>query len=177
MRSAAEVLAYCRAEHDSREAQWYGYCQKFTRSAFGVGSLYGSAVAAWNGADMRHGVSSGAQVPRAVPVFWTGGSHGYGHVAVSVGGGLCWSTDFRRHGDVDLVRIDDITRSWNLHLAGWSEDINEVTVYQAPDTSMTPRIDQIIELARAAMKVSANRKRDEDMAKIVARARPWSAKY
>jgi hypothetical protein len=63
-------------------------------------------------------------------VFWTGGRHGYGHVALSRGNGSVWSTDYHRVGKVDACRIDEITRDWGLRLVGWTEDINGVRVWQ-----------------------------------------------
>jgi hypothetical protein len=44
---------------------------------------------------------------------------------------MCWSTDFKRTGYVDLVPIQSITSGWNQEFRGWTEDINGVTVYAA----------------------------------------------
>jgi hypothetical protein len=107
-------------------------CQSFVRSAFGVGAYYPSAVSAWQHARYRHPLSDGNHVPRGVPFFWSGGSRGYGHVVLSVGSGLCWSTDVARTGYVDLVRINDVTRRWGEHPLGWTEDINAVHVWHLP---------------------------------------------
>jgi hypothetical protein len=106
-----------------------GMCQQFVRSCFDVGPHYGSAIAAWNGADHKHRVAHGAQVPRAVPVFWSGGSKGFGHVALSIGGGLCRSTDWPSSGRVGTVAIDTITANWHEHFLGWTEDINTVRIW------------------------------------------------
>jgi hypothetical protein len=103
-----------------------GVCLKFTRTCFGVSSRYLTASSAYAHAQHRH--STGTP-PRGVPVWWTGGSRGFGHVAVSDGGGYCWSTDVLRAGRVDRVKISHITNAWNLPYRGWSEDINGVRVY------------------------------------------------
>jgi hypothetical protein len=109
-----------------------GMCQQFTRMSFGVGSYYGTAADAWHGADKRHPTSNTRSIPPAVPVFWLGGRRGYGHAAVSLGNGLCRSTDWPSKYSVGTARIDDISRAWGQRFQGWTEDINEVTVYKEP---------------------------------------------
>ncbi len=68
--------------------------------------------------------------PRGVPVWWTGGTHG--HVAISAGNGYVISTDWPRRGTVGRVSIATLTDSWNKKYGGWSEDINEVHVFDRP---------------------------------------------
>lgn len=109
-----------------------GMCQQFTRVCFAIGGGFGSARAAWQGAMKRHPVSRGSQVPAGVPVYWLGGSRGYGHAAVSLGNGLCRSTDWPRSRQVGTARIDDISRQWNMSLVGWTEDINGVKIPGIP---------------------------------------------
>lgn len=106
-----------------------GYCQQFARSAFGVGAYYGSARLAWLNAKYKHRTSSTGNIPKGVPVFWLGGSHGYGHVAISLGNGLCRSTDWPSRGRVGTARISDIHIHWGLSFQGWTEDINRVRIY------------------------------------------------
>lgn len=74
-------------------------------------------------------MKGGAQCPRGSVVWWTGGSHGYGHVAVATGNGNCWSSDAKESGVAGKVNIDELTRRWGLNFQGWSEDINGVRVY------------------------------------------------
>ena len=123
---------YAQAQHKRRSRDWTGWCLVFVRSAFGVPAQQPDAASAWANAERKHPVTSGSQVPRGVPVFWTGGSHGHGHIALSRGDGSVWTTDFVREGQVDVARIDDITRGWGLTLAGWTEDLNGVTVWTPP---------------------------------------------
>lgn len=128
-RTGREVIEWVK-----RITEWHprGMCQQFTRVSFGVRAYYGSAADAWHGADYRHPTSSSKDIPPAVPVFWLGGSRGYGHAAVSLGNGLCRSTDWPRAESVGTARIDDITRAWGQRFVGWTEDINEVRVYTPP---------------------------------------------
>jgi len=106
-----------------------GYCLQWVRSCFGVGSRYMDATEAWDKADRKHRTNSGYNCPRNVPVWWTGGSAGHGHVALSVGNGYCISTDAAGPGRSAKVRIDDLTARWGLNFRGWTEDINGVRVY------------------------------------------------
>lgn len=127
-RSGNQAIDWARAH-----TRWpVGYCQQYVRTAFDVGAYYGTASQAWAGATKKHRVSHGAHCPRGVPVFWTGGSHGYGHVALSIGNGLCISTDAGGAGVVAVVSIDSLTARWGLSFQGWTEDINTVTVFHKP---------------------------------------------
>jgi hypothetical protein len=106
-----------------------GFCLQWVRSAFSVDSRFASASVAWREAKRKHPTNSGRHCPRNVPVWWTGGSQGFGHVAISVGDGRCLSTDAGGPGRVAKVDIDALTRRWGLNFQGWSEDINDVRVY------------------------------------------------
>lgn len=179
----SEVMAYCRAQHDNPQPPppyddrtWKGLCGVFTRSAFQVGPKYPSAASMWEHADQRHPVTTGDDVPRGVPVFWLGGSEGYGHAAVSAGGGLCWSTDWGGVGQVNLARIDQISTQWRLRLVGWSQDINDVPVWELTVPN-TPRMDRIVELGRRARRATANPRKDADLDTIIQLARKWSTRY
>lgn len=138
-----------------------GYCLKNQRTAFGVGPLYMSASESWGAADVKHRVSSGKACPRGVLVYWTGGSQGYGHIALSVGGGLCLTNDFAGAGYFSAARIDDITSRWGQTFGGWSPFCNDVRCWtpdreKAPppppkrDPRETPRLNELVrELGQA----------------------------
>ena len=177
MKSIADVMLDCRTEHETPSQDWEGYCLRFVRTMFDVGPLFSSASRAWEGADYKHPVSTGVVVPRGVPVFWLGGSQGFGHVAVSVGGGMCWSTDWGGPGQVNLADINTITTRWNLTLAGWSEDLNQTRVWEPRTAKVTPRMDRIVEQARAARRATGNVAKDDDLTEIIRLAKRWSVKY
>lgn len=149
-RSAGAAVAWAKGQHYFHT----GYCQMFTRLAFAVGSGYPSATAAWRGSRHKHSVSvsNAHTIPAGVPVYWTGGSKGYGHATVSVGGGLVRSTDWPSRGRVGTARISDITRSWGLHFEGWTEDINGVRVYSggtgAPPSGPSLDVSSVVAAAR-----------------------------
>lgn len=88
------------------------------------------AAEAWKNADKKH-MPRPNSVPKAppagVPVWWTGAPSG--HVAISAGGGYVISTDYPRPTQVNRVAIKDLTQQWGKRYRGWTEDINEVTVF------------------------------------------------
>lgn len=100
-----------------------GMCLMYTRTWLGIASRYPSAISAWNNAKKRR---TKGTAPRGAPVFWRGGK--YGHVALSVGGGRCRSTDRPRTGVVSTVTIDSISRAWGYQYVGWSADLNGVDI-------------------------------------------------
>lgn len=161
---------------------WRGWCLVFVRTCYDVPAGVRSAADSWRMADHKHPTSDPHAIPRGVPVFWLGGSHGFGHIAVSAGGGMCWSTDLRRPGKVDKVPIDDVRRLWGLQLAGWAEEVNGQRVVElVPDPAPRPApaarrpeyhnhvtaarelIDQAVELLRQtpASRAVCHRRADE----------------
>lgn len=110
-----------------------GMCLRWVRTMFAIPAAGdydddgdADAVDAWKRARRRH---PGALTPPAgVPVFWTGGSRGHGHVAMSLGNGNVRSTDWPTAGQVGDVDIATLTARWGLPYAGWTEDLNGVTI-------------------------------------------------
>lgn len=103
-----------------------GYCQQQTRMWCGIGPRYGDAITAWRNTNDRH--PGNRNPPRGSAVYWSGGSAGHGHAALSLGGGKIRSTDAGGRGRVATVDLGWIERNWHLTYAGWAWDINEVTI-------------------------------------------------
>lgn len=124
-----------QSEHGPRIDKWLGedtaagWCLKAVRTCYGVPALHHSAASAWKHAIIRHPNSA---PPRGVPVYWTGGAGGFGHVAISTGDGFIWSTDSRRPGYFDRVPLGAPVKDWGLTYAGWSPYLNGVRVYLDP---------------------------------------------
>lgn len=108
-------------------------CLKRVRLCFGVGPDALTAAKGWAMSNHKHRASA-KNCPRGVPVWWVGGSSGAGHVAISLGNGLCETTDYVRAGGFGVAHIEDITRDWHLTFEGWTEDINGERVYTIPPT-------------------------------------------
>jgi hypothetical protein len=127
--AAAMAVSYARANRYVTPSM----CLAYTRGWYGVASRYPSAISAWlNNPDKRY-TSNPHAVPRGVPVWWTGGT--YGHIAISLGNGLCASTDWPR-AQVGICGINQLSASWGKRFVGWSPSINGVQVWQPePDVN------------------------------------------
>lgn len=144
-RSPAGAVEYAR-ETASLNRYWRpGLCLKFVRTCFNVASRYPSAERAYYATQHRH---TSWPPPAGVPVWWTNGR--YGHVAVSAGGGYCYSTDFIITGRVRRTRITSITNGWGQRYRGWTEDVNGVRVYQPPKAVDALSLKAVQHAARSA---------------------------
>ena len=176
-RDPREAIAFGLAMSHNDTFVDVGFCLRTVRTMYGVDALFLDAAEAWEGAKTRHPVDSGDDVPRGAPVFWDGGSRGLGHVALSVGGGICLSTDFHRVGFVDLARIDTISSVWPVSLRGYTEDLNGVHVFSVQaalgtahpdDRTRGERVDYAIRLLAKARKRSTRRDKTKRARKITA---------
>lgn len=112
-----------------------GMCLKFVRLSLGAPSAALTALAAWNAARFKH---TGDRTPPAgVPVFFTAGSNGAGHVALSIGGGKVRSTDWPHRGQISETTIGAIENAWRRRLLGWTEDLNGARVWAPTSPSPT----------------------------------------
>ncbi len=133
-RTPAQALAWAQSN-----TTWpYGQCLGWVRSCYGAGSYYSSAAVAYAAARYKH---TTFPPPPGVPLWWTGGSHGYGHVAISAGDGYCYSTDILHTGHVNRIPIELVHSAWGQTYRGWSEDINGVHVYVPSATPSVPGVD------------------------------------
>ena len=107
-----------------RYTTWpHAYCAAFVQKVFGFGWVGASAIDAWNRAQHKH---TDFPPPPGVPCYWGPKGHNpYGHIAVSLGGGKCRSSDYPGSGRVGTVDIRWIEQHWPNTGAylGWSEDI------------------------------------------------------
>lgn len=128
---------------NGREVTRYdqGYCQKYVRGpCWEVGSLYGSAIDAWNGARFQHPYDRNP--PVGAPCYYEGGQ--YGHAVISVGGGRIRSTDCQSATYVNDAPLSWPETAWGYRYLGWTEDINGVTL---PLSTKPPKDDDMPEYA------------------------------
>jgi hypothetical protein len=105
-----------------------GMCLQVCRQWAGIGSCWPDASTAWREALDKH-AGDRSDIPRGAPVYWTGGSQGHGHIAISVGGGQVRSTDANGSGNVATRPLSWFDTNWSsLDFAGWAEDINGVHI-------------------------------------------------
>lgn len=103
-----------------------GYCLQVVRTWAGIAAKYPDATTAWKHTRDRH--PGDRKPPRGSAVYWTGGSHGYGHIACSLGNGQVRSTDCTYSGKTGTCDLGWVEKSWGLPYAGWAWDINDVTI-------------------------------------------------
>lgn len=117
--STAAAIDWALNEMNSAQKSYSGLCDHFVGRAYGFAhSGFETAAQHWYSSPGKH---KDGVPPVGTLVFWTGGSTGAGHVAISLGGGLVASTDILRNGKVDVVSIDYINARWgNLNYQGWA---------------------------------------------------------
>jgi hypothetical protein len=120
-----------RARNAVTKGTWFGpgQCLKSVRTLAGAeGGTY-DAVAGWNKAKYKR---RGQYGPAGTFEWWSGGSHGHGHVAVSIGkiNGRyrCVTLDYLRHGRMNITDTANISKNWHLHHLGYTTDINNMWV-------------------------------------------------
>lgn len=132
-------LAKAKAESKQSAAYAAGLCLKHVRTWLGIPASASDATTAWKNAKHKH---TDANPPAGAPVFWTGGSSGHGHIALSEGNGKISTTDYPKTGHTGTgVSIHMPKDHWGLHYAGWSSDLNGVDIpglTDAPTPDPTP---------------------------------------
>lgn len=89
-----------------------------------------SAELSWENSTIKHHQTDPLKIPRGAPTYFINGR--FGHIVESVGGGLCWTTDFHRPGFVDLALISRLGAWCGGQLVGWSEMLEGVDVWPSP---------------------------------------------
>jgi hypothetical protein len=126
-----------KAAVDKADA-WIGYdtgmCLQWVRGpCWGLGSLYGSAIEAWNGAKFKH--PGDRNPPIGAPLFYSGGSYGHIVIAKPHAAGMR-STDCTSTGRVGDAPIEWIEDNWpGRTYLGWTEDLNGVRLPLGSDTN------------------------------------------
>ena len=129
-RTGTKAIAWAKAQVSDPTRNWHNLCLMFVRSCYGVAAREPNAKRAWETAKHRHATTNAAAIPAGVPVFWKTKTVNW-HIAISIGGGYCYSTDIPR-GKVGRIGITDLSRRWGATLLGWTEDLNGVRVYSPP---------------------------------------------
>lgn len=98
-----------------------GRCDEFVAEIYGYGSSgYSTAVTNWQAtpSGLRHPGDWNA--PAGALMYWSGGSTGAGHVALSLGNGLIISTDATGPGTVGQIPARTPTDKWGHPYLGWA---------------------------------------------------------
>ncbi len=112
-----------------------GMCLQFVRGpTWGIGSLYGSAIDAWDAAKYRH--PGDRNPPIGAPCFYAGGS--YGHIVIATGDpGRMRSTDCTTSTRVNDAALSWPETAWGDTYLGWTEDLNGVRLPVGDDMPLT----------------------------------------
>jgi GH25 family lysozyme M1 (1,4-beta-N-acetylmuramidase) len=145
VRTAAEAIAWGRAQQKRPTQDWHGMCLSFVRQSFGLDYVPASAWPndkrfageAWRRSNAKHPTTNTASIPAGVPIFWNSKSE-YEHIALSLGGGRCLSTDVPR-SKVGEVGIDELTRAWGMEFLGWSEKLIGNRVFGEAPSPAAPK--------------------------------------
>jgi hypothetical protein len=130
----ANVWIRERAQNGPRTAE--GICKISVEAAYNVPSDgTGDASAGWADTITRIPDAFTARkighrwYPGALD-WWTGGTHGDGHVTVrAYKRGYVWTKDLIRPGMWDRVPVENVAATWTLlHYAGASRDISRIIV-------------------------------------------------
>lgn len=126
-----------------------GTCQLWTRTQFGANSAGdvdrdgdNDAVDGWKSEPAWERHPGDRNPPLGVPVAFSGGSSGFGHRAISLGG-IIRSTDMSNghytKGVVGNATIAEIERSMGVTYLGWSETISGVKIPSEPPPAPKPK--------------------------------------
>lgn len=102
-----------------------GYCLKYVRTWLGIGSREADAADAWASAIGRH--KGDKHPPKGAPIFWTGGTNGHGHIAITRSSDMR-STDVPSSGKVGNNDGSWPRSQWGLTYVGWAEGFNGVRI-------------------------------------------------
>ena len=117
---------------------WFLWCLAVAQRTFNVAPFAASAQIAWNWNNTKH---QDRNLPDGcfVPIWWTGGTGNYGHVAIAKRSGnwvQIWSSPYRHKAFFDYFEgelnatIDNISRIYGVSYAGWTETMNTTRVVE-----------------------------------------------
>lgn len=145
------TLSQCEYFCTHTTHNWYNHCLGFVCAAWGVPVVHYDATQAFYATKYR---GTGYYPAAGALCWWTGGSAGHGHVAVSAGGGYCWTSDFGPNGYIGDGRIRKVLISSIhqhdsiLYYKGWSRDLEGHVVIAAPKALPTVSLSKLQSAAR-----------------------------
>lgn len=109
-----------------------GRCLQAVRTAYWVEAKYPTATDAWQHTRQRLPDVLRSTAGAGLLAWWLGGSHGLGHVGISLGAGRLLSVDIGGAGLLRPCTYEQIA-AWAPALvwAGFSRDVNDVSVVRA----------------------------------------------
>lgn len=142
------------ANADRYDTYDVGMCLKWVRTDWEIGSLYASAIDAWNGAYKKH--PGDRNPPTGAPCFYRGGTYGHIVIARRHDSARMRSTDCQSAGQVNDESIGWPEYAWGDTYLGWTEDLNGVDL----PIGAQPEEDDMPEYAHAKHNAKVNLKAD-----------------
>lgn len=117
---------------------WFLWCLAIAQKTFNVAPFAASAQIAWNWNNTKH---TDRNFPDGcfVPIWWTGGTGNYGHVAVAKRSGnwiQIWSSPYTHkpffdyfEGEINTT-IDTLSRIYGVNYVGWTETMNTTRIIE-----------------------------------------------
>lgn len=120
--SAAQAVT--RAKQYTSWAHWMclGFVRNMLTPTVNSGYYLPNATSAWTHAQKKHTTGT---PPAGAPVYWrwvAPDGRDLGHIALSIGGGYCRTTDYPSSGQVGTALISSLAARKGLTYRGWSED-------------------------------------------------------
>lgn len=127
-RNFQDALEYAQAQHAHPTKNWKNWCLVFVRSSYGIPAMFGSAYAAWVGAEPegRHPGGDPADAPLGAALCFKG-SGPFGHIdlaARQTGANGSWSNDIVHVGKIDKVPRNAPVKAWGHHYLGYLTEVN-----------------------------------------------------
>lgn len=106
----------------SYHSDYAGRCDHVMGLAYGwAHSGSTSARSHWLAIPGAYKHAGDSNVPAGGLAFFSGGSSGYGHVMISIGGGYFLSTDIHGSGTFTRTTISEIKSKWGQSYSGWAQ--------------------------------------------------------
>lgn len=136
--SVAAAVSYAREKHRTGEARWKSLCQRFAANCYGLpNGHYASAAAAWRSIPDEHKSPGERNAPAGALYYWTGGGHGYGHVALSLGDGTMACNDAQ--GKIWIAPNAEMFRYYGRQkFEGWAQPYFGKLVANVGDATGVP---------------------------------------
>jgi cell wall-associated NlpC family hydrolase len=115
--TGAEAIAKAK----SISAWTVGMCDQFVARMYGFDSSgYSTAIKNWQATPSTLKHAGDWNAPAGALMYWSGGSTGAGHVAISLGNGQIVSTDAPQRGTVGTVSARMPSDQWGQNYVGWA---------------------------------------------------------
>jgi hypothetical protein len=119
-KSVKQALSYMKSQSSNPTQSWKGQCLRSVNLAWGGNLGRGYDAREAYGYTKKH--HKGGTPPAGAPLWWpNNGPHG--HVGLSAGGGMMWSNDVKRDGQIDKVSINFLKQQWGYGDPIWTEDL------------------------------------------------------